>query len=127
MERKPSVKKVTPQDDDLKIIDEYILLTTLIEILEIDLLSLSKSGLKLQIAYVKMLENVLEICRKELPEIKALMRKKGIKVFDRTRDEDFNTWKYLCRGYEGETKKWVYALRNQTVDKFTSYLENGSI
>jgi hypothetical protein len=121
MEGKPT--SVTPQDEDLKIIDEFILLTTLIEILEVDLKVISDSGLKLRPAYVMMLESILERTRKRLPEVKALMRKKGIKVFDRTRDEDFNSWKYLCRGYEGEAKKWVYALRNQTVDLFTSYLE----
>ncbi|MCM3619693.1 hypothetical protein M3936_19160 [Sutcliffiella horikoshii] len=98
--------------EDINIADQYIILNLLIDTLERELKSIEASTIRLQKPYLELTENILRQGRKELIATKQLMRKKGIRVFDKTiRNEDFWDYKYLIRGYEGNFNYLKYALK----------------
>ncbi|UAL49783.1 hypothetical protein K7887_22720 (plasmid) [Sutcliffiella horikoshii] len=108
--------------EDINIADQYIILNLLIDTLERELKSIEASTIRLQKPYLELTENILSQGRKELIATKQLMRKKGIRVFDKTiRNEDFWDYKYLIRGYEGNFNYLKYALKMKMEKRLLEY------
>jgi hypothetical protein len=76
-------RKGPPQKDDQDLIHDYIILTSLIIVLERDIVAMTNSRLKLQHAYSVLLQGALEKGVLELKEVKKQLRAHGIKVYER--------------------------------------------
>ena len=89
-------------DEDIKIIKEYLLNHLLLEVLERDLNIIKPVNLKMKDVYVKVLRYQRNNTIKQLSEIRKKMRKQGLSIYEEHRDQVKILVKYLCRGYHYE-------------------------
>ncbi|NLP52160.1 hypothetical protein [Bacillus sp. RO1] len=111
--------------EDIEIADQYVILNLLIDTLERELKSIEASTIRLQKPYLELTDNVLKTGRRDLIELKRVMRQKGIKVFDKVihSEGDFWNYKYLIRGYEGNLNYLKYALKMKMQKRLMEYFQ----
>ncbi|MFD1736291.1 hypothetical protein ACFSCX_06890 [Bacillus salitolerans] len=113
-----------PTIEDTLMMDNYIVLITLIKVVDHDLRQISASDFKMGTIYEAFFEKLLNRILKDIKELKTAMKKKGIVVRDRVnRDKEYVYWPYLCRGYSGNINRWIYALKSQCNEKLREYLD----
>lgn len=86
-------------DEDLKLVKEFLLYQLLIEVLDRDLQVLKPVNLKMKDVYIKALRKQRNDATKQLSEIRKQMRKRGLKVYQEHRDQTMIQVNFLCRGY----------------------------
>ncbi|WP_045245291.1 hypothetical protein [Paenibacillus polymyxa] len=88
--------------EDHALVRTYLLLPMVLTAFERDKRILSESaGLRTPGPYVEVVERAMNAVSAELKDIRASMRKRGVKVYEQTRDSVQVVALYQCRGYHG--------------------------
>jgi predicted nucleotide-binding protein (sugar kinase/HSP70/actin superfamily) len=86
-------------EEELNIVKEAVLSPIILDTLERDLTSIKSSDLKMARVYARMLRKAQNAATRKYYEVKQVLRKRGIKIYEETRDKDQVKAKYLLRGY----------------------------
>lgn len=114
------VPKMTEEDELL--IHKIIYLPILIKVFERDLQVLEQSPLKIKEPYIEKVEKIIRTIRIDLKEVKADMRKRGIKILEERKEEGYTEYHFLCRGYEGKKNMWNQHLKSEVTRRMRDYL-----
>ena len=95
-------------DEERKAVKDAIILPMVLTVLERDK-NIIKEQIKLNQPYLDIIEKAMKRAHADLVQARAFMRKQGIKIYDKERNERSITHKYVCRGYHHEdTFLWDY-------------------
>lgn len=111
-------------EEDKNTAFSFIILNLLVSVLEKDIAAIKNSKLKLKEQHAVLMERTLDRVVVDTAEIKRIMHKRGIKVFDMQNvNADFVSYKYVVRGYEAEFRCFKAALKIHTEKKLGKYYD----
>jgi hypothetical protein len=100
-------------DEEEQLVEDYIYLTYLIEVLENDHKSIDSLNFKIKEVYEGLIESTLMQLRLELKDIKVEFRKLNAKVEGPDLvNVEFMEYHYFVRGYHGVHRIFAYHFRN---------------
>ncbi|MFT4414853.1 hypothetical protein ACLM5H_13420 [Fredinandcohnia humi] len=109
-------------DDDRQIFEKAIFLPMVLTILNRDLSVFEIAPFKLKKPYLHLLEHTMKKVQKDLYQIKQQMKKKNMKVWEKTRDDAFTLFSFIYQGYEEEHNYFNPRIRNEVQQLLESYL-----
>lgn len=108
-------------DDEKRLIEQMIFLPLVKKVLEYNTNMLA-AYVKLPQPYLQFNENLFQMVSNDLQTVKREIYKRGIKVFEDSRDNMSIVYKAYIRGYE-ETHRYAFIfLKNKTEQYLTDYL-----
>lgn len=87
-------------EEELQMIKHYLLLPVLMDVLERDMRTLAKAGLKMPAPYLRSLRAAQQAACNEEVSIRRRFRANGIRIYRQRRTPLGIEAEYLCRGYE---------------------------
>lgn len=110
--------------EESRLVYDYIYNLLVEEVLIRDQAAIKASTIKFKEPYLRKNEEYLTTLFNERKRMLILMKKLGIKVFDREIiDEEFFQYKYMVRGYECVQKIWSAAARKVTLEKMNELFQ----
>lgn len=107
--------------DEIGLIKSYILLPMVLTVFERD-----KNAIEYAVRnpgpYTEAITQAMDRATVVLSEIRREFRKRGIKVYDVSRDGNGYHAKYVCRGYEGEIRMLLALVRTEVNERMRAYL-----
>jgi len=114
-------------ENDLKIIKEYILLPFLFSVLDRDMKVLFSTELKIKKPYLDLLETCMDQVTKDFTRVKQEMKHHGIQLYEEIKRRDGVYCKYQIKGYHGEFNMlWDY-VKGQIEEKLNIYLNKTAL
>ncbi|MFW5434377.1 hypothetical protein [Paenibacillus apiarius] len=86
--------------EELELIKSYVLLPMILSVFERDS-NVIKESVKTPGPYTEMITRAMDCTTKVLSEVRREFRKRGIKVYEVTRDDTGVRAEFVCRGYTG--------------------------
>lgn len=112
---------VYANDEENRLIEQMIFLPLVKKVLVYDATVLA-TYIKLPRPYLKLNEDVFQAVSNDLRIVKQEVYKRGIKVFEESRDHSSIVYKAYIRGYE-ETHRYAFIfLKNKTEEYLTTYM-----
>lgn len=109
-------------DDEKRLIEQMIFLPLVKKVLEYNTNMLA-AYVKLPQPYLQFNENLFQMVSNDLQTVKREIYKRGIKVFEDSRDNTSIVYKAYIRGYE-ETHRYAFIfLKNKTEQYLSHYLQ----
>jgi hypothetical protein len=109
-------------EEELRMIKRYLLLPVLMDVLESDMRTLAKAGLKMPAPYLRSLRAVQQAACKEEVMLRRHFRAKGIRVYRQRRTQTGIEAEYLCRGYQRHMRLLWSNVRSDTEALIYRYL-----
>ncbi|KGA97350.1 hypothetical protein AJ85_11060 [Alkalihalobacillus alcalophilus ATCC 27647 = CGMCC 1.3604] len=103
-------------EQELKLTQRYIVLTTVRKALELDYYKTEQTKYKFQPLYLEWQTHILDQISKELGQIKKVMQLKQIKISQPINDGLFSEYHFSYRGFNHSNKILNVHLRNQSYE-----------
>ncbi|MCM3784184.1 hypothetical protein M3231_14465 [Neobacillus mesonae] len=88
-----------PSESDHLLVKKYILHTLMLDVLEQDIHTIQHVSLHMPKLYVHHLTRIQTDVTRSLTELRILMRKHGIRLYEENKQKEGFEVRYLCRGY----------------------------
>ncbi|TBL77673.1 hypothetical protein [Paenibacillus thalictri] len=108
--------------EELRFVKAAVILPIMLDVLEQDIHRLGRVKLRLDMLFIKGLARAQDTVYLELTELKAELRKRGIKIYEETREADGVCAKFKCRGYEHRLLLLWDRVRTEILNKGSEYL-----
>lgn len=109
-------------DEEQRLIEQMIFLPIVKKVLEYNA-NILAAYVKLPQPYLQFNENLFRLVSSDLQSVKHETYRRGIKVFEESRDQKSIVYKAYIRGYE-ETHRYAFIfLKNKTEQYLTDYLK----
>jgi hypothetical protein len=111
---------ITEQDKQL--LDRMITLENLMITLEKEQLLVKTCSFKIPEVYHHFFDHMMELVRKDMVALRAIMRKEQLKIISIQEDDGFTQYNYLCKGYQSHFRYWSYGMDMKVTNAFYEYL-----
>jgi predicted HTH domain antitoxin len=108
--------------EELQLVKMGIILPVMLDVLQRDIKQMNQVKLKLSILYVMSLGNAQDSAHLELMELKAELRKRGIRIIEEVRAAEGIQAKFKCRGYDHRLLLRWEKVRTEILQKGSQYL-----
>ncbi|MCR8633521.1 hypothetical protein [Paenibacillus radicis (ex Xue et al. 2023)] len=106
---------------ELQLVKMGIILPVMLDVLQRDINQMNQVKLKLNILYVMSLGKAQDSAHSELMELKAELRKRGIKIIEEVRAAEGIQARFKCRGYDHNLLLQWEKVRTEIMEKGSQY------
>ncbi|MCR8634319.1 MULTISPECIES: hypothetical protein [Paenibacillus] len=108
--------------EELQFVKMGIILPVMLDVLQRDINQINQIKLKLNILYIMSLGKAQDSAHSELMELKAELRKRGIKIVEEVRAAEGIQARFKCRGYDHKLLLQWEKVRTEILQKGSQYL-----
>ncbi|MDF2958471.1 MAG: hypothetical protein K0S39_206 [Paenibacillus sp.] len=108
--------------EELQFVKMGIILPVMLDVLQRDMNRINQVKLKLDILYIKGLGKAQDSVHAELMELKAELRKRGIKIVEEVRLTEGIQARFKCRGYDHRFLLQWDKVRTEILKKGSQHL-----
>ena len=94
------IKSPIQTEEDLLLVKEFIILPLLLDVIQRDITIIKSVKLKFPNLFIECLNRIQDSIIRQLFEVRAELKKRGIKVYSSERTKEYIQTSYRCRGYE---------------------------
>jgi hypothetical protein len=112
-----------PTDEDLQIVKVSLIYPIVLDVIERDIKIIKETNLKFPEIYAMKLKSVQNKITHDAYEIRIQMKKRGIKIYEQSRNDKTIEAKYLCRNYHNTCSMLWMTVKTEVQLMLCKYLE----
>lgn len=107
--------------EESKAMRDYLLLPYVKKVLELDIIWITHSKMKLPRPYLELIDQAFSMASKDLKDAKSVLHRQRITISVQDKQDDIVVCTVYCRGYNRTLRYTSVQIRNQVERRLASY------